>query len=436
MPIVDLVARGVAGKFDSEQERISALEQLFQTHIDPVDNIDTMVIALGSAMFGVTFVFMVIAWIKYKYRPIRAKNLPLTTCMYFSGVLWFLGDIPMNGHVILKNGWAICKLWNIWIRVLFCFVYTAVLFSRCYALDRVFNQNKPTRGWGYYGPSITLFAFIVIYSIVTQAMPDRLTLDYVSDYELCTTTEGYVIVTLILLWINWVVIVVMMYRLRNIQSTFNEFYEFVFICFFGIAAMVKTTVVHFVQPKYPYIRGFRVAETLGDAVIINGIILLIMAYPVVMSIVRSQAYEREWLLRLRTDGLQDMYEANLNLRAERPVNYSRMDTSMFNHMDKVAAGGAAADDDDDDNDRYFDMQGFGHNIGASNAEMIMKMDAGYLPSDDMPHSPRSNTNNIANRISDNNIGGGGGGTLRHYDAHSVDSMDTIDDSAAKPRRIL
>ncbi|KAJ1718555.1 hypothetical protein LPJ53_006455, partial [Coemansia erecta] len=72
-------------------------------------------------------------------------------------------------------------------------------------------------------------------------MSDRLTLTYIKDYELCTTTKGYIIVTLILLWINWLVIAVMTYRLRNIQSTFNEFYEFLVICFLATVAMVKTT---------------------------------------------------------------------------------------------------------------------------------------------------------------------------------------------------
>ncbi|KAJ1641882.1 hypothetical protein LPJ64_006210 [Coemansia asiatica] len=403
-----------AGKFNSEQERIEALEKLFHTKIDPVNNIDTMAIALGSAMFGITFIFIALAWIKHRYRPIRAKNLPLTTCMFFSGVLWFLGDIPMNGHVILRNGWRLCKLWNIWVRVLFCFVFIAALFSRCYALDRVFNQKRPTRGWGYYGPSACLFAFIIVYSIVTQVMPDRLTLGYLSDYELCTATKGYIIVTLILLWMNWLVIVVMMYRLRNIQSSFNEFNEFLFICFFGTVAIIKTTVVHFVQPKYPYIRGFRVAETLSDAVIINGIILLIMAYPVVMGILRPREYEREWLLRLRTDGLQDMYEVNMNMRIDRPELYSRMDTSMFNHMEKTVVGrtGLTATNNNND-DRYFDMRGFNHNIDASN---IINSGGGNT-------STNVNANVKAN-------------VMRHFDAHSVDSMDTIDDSIAKSRRIL
>ncbi|KAJ2801818.1 hypothetical protein H4R20_003526, partial [Coemansia guatemalensis] len=298
------------------------LEKLFGMHIDPVDGVDTAVIVVGSAMFGTTLVFMVVAWINRDFRPIRAKNLPLTTAMFIAGILWFIGDIPMNGHVLLKGGWSRCKEWNIWVRVLFCFTYTAVIIIRCYALDRVFNQNKPTRGWKYYLPIGALLGFVLVYSIVTEAMPSRLTIGYIAELELCSTTKGYVSVTLGVLWLNWLITLILMIRLRNIQSTFNEFYEFLCISALGVAAMVKTNIVHYLNPKYPLVHSYRVAETLGDAVIINGILLLIMAHPVVMSVLRPQEYEREWLLRLRTDGLQDIYETNLNLRTDLPLHHA------------------------------------------------------------------------------------------------------------------
>ncbi|KAJ2821172.1 hypothetical protein IWW50_004749 [Coemansia erecta] len=60
-----------------------------------------------------------------------------------------------------------------------------------------------------------------------------------------------------------------------------------------------------------------------------------MAHPVVMSVWRPQEYEREWLLRLRTDGLQDMYEANLNLRADNHQPYARMNASSIQPTEKI-----------------------------------------------------------------------------------------------------
>ncbi|KAJ1996743.1 hypothetical protein GGI06_006685 [Coemansia sp. S85] len=206
----------------------------------------------------------------------------------------------------------------------------------------------------------------------------------------------------------------MMIRLRNIQSTFNEFYEFLLICFFGIAAMVKTTTVHFTHPEYPLLLKYRIAETLGDVFIINGIILVIMAYPVVMSLVRNKEYEREWLLRLRTDGLQDMYEANLNLRAEGPVHYARMNGSDPNQLEKNIVEECKRDS------RFFDTHRFGrHNHEQEDAGMAQDIGDGYRALEGgtvVPHN-----RGVANS--------------HCFETQSVSSLDTVD-GCPKGRRIL
>ncbi|KAJ2104491.1 hypothetical protein IW146_008635 [Coemansia sp. RSA 922] len=175
--------------------------------------------------------------------------------------------------------------------------------------------------------------------------------------------------------------------------------------------MVKTTTVHFTHPKYPLVIGYRIAETLGDVLIINGIILIIMAYPVVMSLVRNKEYEREWLLRLRTDGLQDMYEANLNLRAEGPVLYARMNGSVANQHEKNVVGECRRES------KYFDMQDF----GPDRYEQAVDREVcnGYRASEEATAIPQSR----------------GTANIHCYDSQSVNSLDTVDDGS-KGRRIL
>ncbi|KAJ1829825.1 hypothetical protein LPJ70_007084, partial [Coemansia sp. RSA 2708] len=77
----------------------------------PVGSVDKATIAVGIAFFGLTFVLLVYAWCNRDYQPIRAKNLPQASVMFVSGVLWFVGDIAVNGHVNLAGGWAKCRLW-------------------------------------------------------------------------------------------------------------------------------------------------------------------------------------------------------------------------------------------------------------------------------------------------------------------------------------
>ncbi|KAJ1808718.1 hypothetical protein LPJ56_006075 [Coemansia sp. RSA 2599] len=118
----------------------------------------------------------------------------------------------------------------------------------------------------------------------------------------------------------------------------------------------------------------------------------------------------------------------MNLHSDPSKHYSRMEKSMFNRIPKDTAGDRANNGHGNgDDDRYSDMRNLGHESDTSNAEMIVEMSPGYLNSSDLPHSPRGNI-----------IGGSNndGSNMRHFDSQSVDSMDTIDNSVAKTRRIL
>ncbi|KAJ2392859.1 hypothetical protein GGI23_005135 [Coemansia sp. RSA 2559] len=409
--------------YTNDEERIAFLEKYLNMHVDPVGSADTAVIAVGSALFGITFLFIATAWFRREFRPIRAKNLPMVTILFITGLLWFIGDIPMNGHVMLRGAFSNCKEWNIWVRVLFCFWYTTGLIVRCYALDRVFNQNKPTRGIAYYAPSAILILFYLGYSIVTEAMPNKLTIGYNSEIEVCTTSKGYVYVTVGILWVNWLIFIFMVIRLRNIQSTFNEFYESLFILAFGIAAMIKTSVVHFTRPRYPLILGYRVAETIGDAAICNGVILVIIAYPVIRSVYRYKEYERKWLLRLRTDGLQDMYETNMKLHADVPLQYSRMNGSAVNQFEKNIMEGTS------DENNYFAMHPY-NDSRKGDTGMTLRADNGaYMAGDELQASPRLGRNGmVPDGVVSNHL-------HNHYDRRSMNSAETMEEDA-KLRRIL
>ncbi|KAJ2563189.1 hypothetical protein IW140_006184 [Coemansia sp. RSA 1813] len=392
-------------------------------HIDPVGSADTAVIAVGSALFGTTLIFIIIAWINRKFSPIRAKNLPMVTLLFVTGCLWFVGDIPMNGHVLLKGAFSNCKEWNIWVRVLFCFWYTTGLIVRCYALDRVFNQNKPTRGFAYYASSVVLGLFYLVYSIVTQAMPDKLTIGYNSELELCTTKETYVYVTVGILWVNWLIFTFMIIRLRNIQSTFNEFYESLVILAFGIAAMIKTSVVHFTHPKYPLIMKIRMAETIGDAAICNGVILVIIAYPVIRSIYKSEDYEAKWLLRLRTDGLEDMYEASMKLRGDGPLNYRPMSGR------RQYSAETRANDGVDVKSQYLRMNDNGSDK-ASTVGPAVTLGGGPYVSVDNIHTARRSRSKIMGRNIDSSVN-----MQMHFGRRSLEPMRHTEEGSPS-RRIL
>ncbi|KAJ2305404.1 hypothetical protein IWW55_001948, partial [Coemansia sp. RSA 2706] len=101
--------------------RENVLSSMFGIKVTNPDKDDIVAISVCAGVFGFTAMMLVYAWCNYSYRPIRAKNLTWTTLIYISTVLWFLGNIPANGHVRLVGAWSNCKLWIIWFRVFFCF---------------------------------------------------------------------------------------------------------------------------------------------------------------------------------------------------------------------------------------------------------------------------------------------------------------------------
>ncbi|KAJ2742805.1 hypothetical protein H4S06_005667, partial [Coemansia sp. BCRC 34490] len=77
-------------------------------------------------------------------------------------------------------------------------------------------------------------------------------------------------------------------------------------------------------------------------------------------------YERKWLLRLRTDGLQDMYETNMKIQTEEPHIYRPMSgLRMYGPESEIK-------EDTDNNNQLMHMAKYGNeNNGASGTSVLL-----------------------------------------------------------------
>ncbi|KAJ2518192.1 hypothetical protein H4217_003490 [Coemansia sp. RSA 1939] len=290
--------------------RAEYLSTLLNVKVDPVTTADTIVIIIGAAVFGITALMIVFAWINIKYRPIRAKNMTWTTLMHISGILWFLGDIPSNGHVRLNGVWIICKLWVVWFRVLFCYIFASMHIVRFFALDRVFNQNKPFRGITNIIALVVVVVFNVLFCVISQVVSDEITVASLKDLELCNVTQHYRIAALVLQWVLWAGVAVLIFRLRNIQSSFNEFRESLALFIMAIIVLIETTVTNMAFLYYPLMLRHRLEKTLMDIIGANVMVWLIIGQPVYMCIFHRRRYETQWLEKLTRDGRKAAYDVS------------------------------------------------------------------------------------------------------------------------------
>ncbi|KAJ2077626.1 hypothetical protein H4R24_005024 [Coemansia sp. RSA 988] len=277
------------------------LSSLFQINAQGPDNDDTVAIAICAGVFCLTALMLVFAWCNYSYRPIRAKNLVWTTLIYLSTLLWFIGNIPANGHVRLLGAWSNCKLWIIWFRVFFCFVFASMTIVRFYAVDRVFNQKKPFTAWSSLVAAGAVIVLNVIYCLVNQLISGSLTVEFVPSLEVCNVTQAFRIAALTFQWVLWTGVGILFFRLRNIQSSFNEFRESMAIFAVIIALLVESTVTNIHYKYYILEKHRRIEKTVVDMAAANIVVWLFIGYPVFMCIFRRREYETRWLEKLAKD---------------------------------------------------------------------------------------------------------------------------------------
>ncbi|ORX65745.1 hypothetical protein DL89DRAFT_270707 [Linderina pennispora] len=306
----------------SEADRIKGIADLGKT-LEPVGVTDTVTIAVSASLYGVTGLLVLYALIHRNYRPIRAKNMPLTTVMYIACIVWFLGDIATNGLVYNVGVWSKCKLWVIWFRDLGGYLYSSIVLLRAHALNRIFIQRKSFTGWAYYMPIVILAAALLIFCLTVQLISDDLTVSYLSKLEICHYVEGFKWGSLALLWLVWFASLFYYIKIRHIQTAFNEFREALVVFFIAFTTLLETSLVHGIFPTYPLNRTLRTITTYVDVVCGNISVWVFLVYPVFKCIFYREKYEHEWLAKLARDGLQREYQIEMN-RSANTSDFAKM----------------------------------------------------------------------------------------------------------------
>ncbi|KAI8318362.1 hypothetical protein GQ54DRAFT_300455 [Martensiomyces pterosporus] len=292
----------------SETDRVKLLESQYKIKVDPAGSGDVAIIIVCAVVYGITSLLVIYAWANRDYLPIRAKRLTLTTLMLIAGILWYIGDIPNNGHVSLVGAWTNCKLWYVWFRVLFCYVFSAALLVRFYALDRVFNQHKPFRGPVVYIISTVIVVFHLALCLAAQLTDSAYTIMFDAVTRTYKLANACAYASIAIQGILWLAVVALMIRLRNIQSSFNELRESLIIFFIALALLLETLIVNVLYPKYPLMMSHRIAITLVDALASSSMVWVIIAHPVYKCIFQREEYEIEWMRKLNRDQLRNEYD--------------------------------------------------------------------------------------------------------------------------------
>ncbi|KAJ1998582.1 hypothetical protein GGI04_004938 [Coemansia thaxteri] len=285
---------------------------MLHQHLDPRGAADLiMVIVIAAAYFVTLLAVLFMLWNR-RYPPIKSKNPVLVAFVFLSSALWFTGDIQVNGHAPLKDTpLENCKAIGVWVRVLLgvCMV-SSLIALRSYGLYRVFCQNRPYSGIGFYAPFVVASFCLLVYGVVSQILSPDITIDYVDIVDICDYKPGYKASLFALLWSTWLIVAWVNWCIRHIKSSFNESREIAIACLVVFSVLLFSTVLHYTQPKYPLNLKQRILTTSLDHFAAISVWWLLMAVPLYKCLTARQQYLDDWMRKLRQDGLQRAYHVD------------------------------------------------------------------------------------------------------------------------------
>ncbi|KAJ2086876.1 hypothetical protein IW140_005352 [Coemansia sp. RSA 1813] len=278
--------------------------------LDPRSTADLVVVVLLSCIFAINLIAVMFLIFNHKYPPLKSKNPILMVIMFIASVFWFVGDMQVNGHVTLTGSVLTdCRGFGFWVRVLLgiCTV-TAVVAIRTYAFYHVFSLNLPLRSWRFFLPIVVYFVCILAFGIVAMALSPSKSAEYVPNLDICSLDEPFKITIFIFVWISLLFVALLTWMIRNIKSSFRETWEMFFACIVVLGSMTFNSAIQFTHPVYPLERKYRIASTLFDMACANALWWGVLAKPLFNCLFRREGYLREWISKLRQDGLQREYQ--------------------------------------------------------------------------------------------------------------------------------
>ncbi|KAJ1796442.1 hypothetical protein LPJ75_007238, partial [Coemansia sp. RSA 2598] len=277
---------------------------------------------------------------------------------------------------------------------------------RFYALDRVFNQNKPFRGRANLIAAGVVIAFNVLFCLIAQLLRADMTVAQSTNVAVCDVSMNLRIAAITVQWVLWLGVAVLVVRLRNIQSSFNEFYESLAIFIIAIITLVDTSVNNFVFKYYPLMMKHRIEKTIVDVLAANIMVWLILCQPVYNCMFNRRKYETGWLEKLTKDGHKKEYDVSSG-QAGLTTAYTKMNESQFQESQLNFSSADGIDPAYYGNGHLYDAATLSGDATLRNPEV-------YINQDSIPialrtnlhiHRPVLNTPSMFNR---NNVDNGEG----------------------------
>ncbi|KAJ2821963.1 hypothetical protein IWW50_004422, partial [Coemansia erecta] len=238
---------------EHEQKRV-VLASLFGVHLDHIGYADMAVIIVWAVVFGVQLLAVLFTLKNHRYRPIHNQQPLLMALVYFTSVIWFVGDIATNNVIhlpthLLQN----CIFIVIWLRS--SLGQTMALTLLLYRCIRLYFKYRLRR---HFTPLVSavfgslLLATNIVPPIIMTILPTDQTVNYVPGLEICNFNPRFKDVVTVLTWLVFASLALACAVLfLSTKCTHNEHHQ-ILVAWLGMAmANAFNTAVFYIKPRYP-----------------------------------------------------------------------------------------------------------------------------------------------------------------------------------------
>ncbi|ORX69449.1 hypothetical protein DL89DRAFT_267670 [Linderina pennispora] len=274
---------------------------------------DTAVVVFGAAMLAIDLVVMLyIVWNR-KYPPIRAKNIPLLVVLFVSLVIWYIGSIATQLDVGNINSFSgSCILFAIWFRVLLgVFLFTFVNVFRLYTYIRIFRYRKPVKGWSYWIPVIIFLVIILAFGLTTTLLHESLGVFLIEGIDVCRYTIRFKEIAFGIVWFGWLAVILSTFLARNINTSFNEYYEMLAVCIITSIAIAYETIIQHILANYILFIWSRTTSALIEVIAGQVTFFILVTTPVYNCLVNREGYQKAFFEKMHNDGMTARYLSSI-----------------------------------------------------------------------------------------------------------------------------
>ncbi|KAJ2888493.1 hypothetical protein GGI21_006719, partial [Coemansia aciculifera] len=231
------------------------------------------------------------------------------TCIFISSIFWLASDLQLNGHAPLKGTpFVHCKFFGVWVHLLMgVSVMSSLIGLRSYGLYYVFCRGRPYRGVPLYVSVAIVALFILAFGIISQALPEDISVYYMDYVDMCYFDPKYVAGVFTYVWVNWAVVLAINWRIRHINCSFNETREVSFACGVVFLVLIGTMVVTYVLPEFALRARYRILLTSMNHFGAITVWWLLLYKPMYECLFNRQRYLDDWMHKLRQNGQQEAY---------------------------------------------------------------------------------------------------------------------------------